>query len=53
MKNLVVKKFIFEIFNADKYICSVLATNLRDAIKQAKKKVSFDFNVVETFHCIN
>lgn len=47
------KKFIFEVFNSDKYICSVIATNLSEAIKQAEKKVNFKPVVIETFHAIN
>lgn len=47
------KKFIFEVFNSDKYICSVLSYSLEDAICKAKLKVSFDPIVINTNHCIN
>lgn len=53
MRNVVIKKYIFEIFNTDTYICSVVAANLNDAIKQAKKKVSFDPLVIDTGHQLN
>ncbi len=53
MKNLIQKKFIFEVFNSDKYICSIIASNLIEAKKLAQKKVNFNFNIVETFHAIN
>lgn len=53
MKNVVIKKYIYEVFNIDKYICSVIATNLSDAIKQAKKKVSFEPIVIDTGHQLN
>ena len=53
MKNVVQKKFIYEVFNIDKYICSVIATSLNDAIKQAKRKVSFDPLVIDTGHQLN
>lgn len=46
-------KFIFEVFNADKYICSVLSDSLDNAIKQAKKKVSFEPLVIDTGHQLN
>lgn len=47
------KKYIFEIFNLDKYVCCVLASSLEDAINQAKKKVNFEFIIIDTNHCIN
>lgn len=53
MRNVVIKKYIYEVFNTDKYICSVIATSLNDAIKQAKKKVSFNPVVIDTGHQLN
>lgn len=47
------KKFIFEVFNLDVYVCSVLSHSLEDAICKAKLKVSFDPIVINTNHCIN
>lgn len=47
------RKFIFEVFNSDKYICSVLSDSLDNAIIKAKLKVSFNPIVINTGHCIN
>ena len=53
MKNQVIKKYIYEVFNIDTFVCNVIATNLSDAIKQAKKKVSFEPLVIDTGHQLN
>lgn len=53
MKNVIQKKFIFEVFNLDSYVCSVIATSLSDAIKQAKRKVNFEPLVIDTGHQLN
>lgn len=50
MKNVIQKKFIYEVFNIDTFVCNIIATNLSDAIKQAKKKVSFEPLVIDTGH---
>lgn len=52
MKNVVSKKYIYEVFNIDTFVCNVIATSLNDAIKQAKRKVSFDPLVIDTGHQI-
>lgn len=53
MKNVVIKKYIYEVFNIDTFVCNVIATNLSDAIKQAKKKVNFEPLVIDTGHQLN
>ena len=53
MKNVVSKKFIYEVFNIDIFVCNIIATSLSDAIKQAKKKVSFEPLVIDTGHQLN
>ena len=53
MKNVIIKKYIYEVFNIDTFVCNVIATNLSDAIKQAKKKVSFEPLVIDTGHQLN
>lgn len=53
MKNVIQKKFIYEVFNIDTFVCNVIATNLSDAVKQAKKKVSFNPVVIDTGHQLN
>ena len=53
MKNVIQKKFIYEVFNIDTFVCNIIATNLSDAIKQAKKKVSFNPVVVDKGHQLN
>ena len=53
MKNVIIKKYIYEVFNIDTFVCNVIATSLSDAIKQAKKKVSFDPLVIDTGHQLN
>ena len=52
MKNVVSKKFIYEVFNIDTFVCNIIATSLSDAIKQAKRKVNFDPLVIDTGHQI-
>ena len=53
MKNVVIKKYIYEVFNIDTFVCNIIATSLNDAIKQAKKKVNFNPLVIDTGHAIN
>lgn len=53
MKNVIIKKYIYEVFNIDTFVCNIVATSLTDAIKQAKRKVSFDPLVIDTGHQLN
>ena len=53
MRNVVIKKYIYEVFNIDTFVCNIVATSLSDAIKQAKRKVSFDPLVIDTGHQLN
>ncbi len=53
MRNVVIKKYIYEVFNIDTFVCNIIATSLSDAIKQAKKKVSFNPVVIDTGHQLN
>ncbi len=52
MRNVVIKKYIYEVFNIDTFVCNIVATSLSDAIKQAKRKVSFNPVVIDTGHQI-
>ncbi len=52
MRNVVIKKYIYEVFNIDTFVCNIVATSLSDAIKQAKRKVSFNHVVIDTGHQI-
>ena len=53
MRNVVIKKYIYEVFNIDTFVCNVIATSLSDAIKQAKRKVNFEPLVIDTGHQLN
>lgn len=53
MKNVINPKFIYEVFNIDIFVCNIIASSYSDAIKQAKKKVSFEPLVIDTGHQLN